>query len=307
MVVQFGHPSGRRLLEEVRDVFVGRGAIYQRRDRPTIFVCGGDVAEGSQSVRAQFLRWAGIELTNFVPLLAEAAYRESYSEDSPEFINLSSFERLIAEVCDCVLIFPESVGSYAEMGLFSGTQIKRKILVANEDTYYNRDTFLNLGPIATIDGRSALRPAIPIRRDCLEDGFRALKDRLENRLVARSNRRQFHHRPYKDLSFNDKLIAVLATITLLRIVNLKGLEESIKTTFSLNRANRRELMHLLSLLLAAGYISRSGEYCLVKKDAHPLLEFEGVPRDDLVTRATLYYTQHCPDAMDRLREAQRDP
>jgi hypothetical protein len=201
-----------------------------------------------------------------------------------------------------VLIFPESVGSYAEIGLFSGTSIRKKILVANDNAHYSLDTFLNLGPIATIDVQSALRPAIPLHRDNLEEGFKNVKERLENRITQRSKRRQFHYKPYKDLSYNDKLIAVLATITFLRILNLRGLEESIKTTFALKKVNRRELVHVLSLLLAAGYITRSDDFCLVNTNAHPLLDFEGIQVEDLTTRATLYYKQHNPVALTRLRE-----
>jgi len=110
-------------------------------------------------------------LADFITLLAESAYQQTYSEDAPELINLGTFERLIAEICDGVLIFPESVGSYAEIGFFSNTSVKKRVLVANEEPHYSRDSFMNLGPILTIDRASSLRPAIPIRRESLEQGL----------------------------------------------------------------------------------------------------------------------------------------
>jgi len=169
--VQFGHPRGVRLLDEVKAILLGQGNIFQRKDHFILFVCGGDASETADTLRANFLRWAKSELADFITLLAESAYQQTYSEDAPELINLGTFERLIAEICDGVLIFPESVGSYAEIGFFSNTSVKKRVLVANEEPHYSRDSFMNLGPILTIDRASSLRPAIPIRRESLEQGL----------------------------------------------------------------------------------------------------------------------------------------
>jgi len=302
--MEFSHPSGRKLLEEVGKIFAGGdGSIFERKDRHILFVCGGPVGASADSLRARFLNWAKEELPDVVPVLAEDAYGESYSDEPPEFINLGQFEKLIAGVSDCVLIFPESVGSYAEIGLFSATAaIKKKILIANEDTYHNRDSFLNLGPISHINSSSLLRPAIPIRLDHIEEGFAAVRERL-SRLKRRTNRRQFRYRAYKQLSVEDKLVAVYATIIFLRAVTLAGLTQSLRTTFE--TVSPRELQHLLSILLAGRYVLRSGEYFLPNPSAKSFLEFERIYLEEVVGRVTLYYKRHHPRTLDYLRGVSR--
>jgi len=44
----------------------------------------------------------------------------------PKFLNLSQFEYVLAAVADCVVIIPESVGSWAETGYFSAIAGIRK-------------------------------------------------------------------------------------------------------------------------------------------------------------------------------------
>jgi hypothetical protein len=300
--MEFGHPSGQRLLSEVGAIFAGNGRIFEKRSKHILFVCGGPIGGSADSLRSRFLTWAKQELPDVVLLLAEDAYRESYSEQLPEFIDLSKFEQLIGGVSDCILIFPESVGSYAEIGVFSQTPIKKKILIANEGIYHNGDSFLNLGPVSHINSKSLLRPAIPINRERVEDGFAAVRERL-GRLKRRSNRRLFRFRIYKQLSMEDKLVAVLATVTLLRAVSLPGLVQSMKTTFQ--SANRREVQHLLSVLSAGGYLLRSDEYFCLNPAAESLVEFEKIYVSDFVGRATYYYLRYHPVTLEHLRSALR--
>ena len=96
-------------------------------------------------MRSEFLRWSTKNFPEVVTLLAEDAYRHTKIYDQPETVNLSEFEQIIGTVADCVLLFPESEGSFAELGLFSNTaEIRRKILVANAIVYQSKDSFLNL-------------------------------------------------------------------------------------------------------------------------------------------------------------------
>jgi hypothetical protein len=300
--MEFTHPKGRRLLEEVGKIFAGDGTIFEKKDKHIIFVCGGPVRAGSNSLRSRFLNWAKTELPDIVPVLAEDAYGESYSDELPKFVNLGHFERLIAGVSDCVLIFPESVGSYAEIGLFSATSIKTKILVANQDIHHDGDSFLNLGPISQINSSSFLRPAIAVSTDHAERGFDAVKERLA-RLKRRSNRRKFCYGTYPQLSMEDKLVAVLATIILLRAVTLPGLTQSVKTTFG--TVNKPELQHLLSVLVAGQYVLRSGEYVLPNPVVRPFLEFEKIYLEEVIGSATLFYQRHYPKTLECLRTIQK--
>ena len=173
------------------------------------------------------------------------------------------------------------------------------MIVANDYEHHSRDSFLNLGPIANINARSWFQPAIPIIRDRVESGFINIKDRL-SRLHYRSKRRQFHYKPYKALPFEDKLLAVLATMTLLRVLDLDSLEQSIKVTF--DSANRQELWNLLSILVTAGLVSKSteSEYFFLPTGVKQFLDFELFPKEDLIGRTTFYYRKYQPQVLQHL-------
>jgi hypothetical protein len=114
-------------------------------------------------MRRQFVDWARTALPDFVVVLAESAFRETLFHDPPEFINLSKFETLVAEISDCVLIFPESAGSFAEVGYFSMVDgVSQKVLIANDLKFQAEESFANLGPISTFNETSWLRPAIHV-------------------------------------------------------------------------------------------------------------------------------------------------
>ena len=91
-----------------------------------VFVCGGPAANGANSVRRRFLDWAQNHIEGFRFFLAEAAAKDIMANAEPKFLNLSQFEYVLAAVADCVVIIPESVGSWAETGYFSAIAGIRK-------------------------------------------------------------------------------------------------------------------------------------------------------------------------------------
>ena len=163
MDIQFAHPGGKTLLEEVGNVFKAE-KVFERKNRHIVFVCGGSSTPGSNTLRSRFLAYARENLPNAIIVLAEDAYKEG-STSGLQFIDLGIFEELIAGVSDCVVIFPESVGSYAELGYFAKAknEILQKLLIVNLHAEHARDSFLNLGPIHSINRKSGLRPTIAIR------------------------------------------------------------------------------------------------------------------------------------------------
>src|SRR5687767_204163 len=111
-------PAWKRVLESLRAVFQNK-PIYLRNRPFFVFVCGGELGEGKTTLRKQFLQWAEHELPNFVCLLAENAIKDNFVAGKRKFIDLARFESVIAGIADCVLIFPESPGSFAETGFFA--------------------------------------------------------------------------------------------------------------------------------------------------------------------------------------------
>jgi hypothetical protein len=298
---QFANPSGSKLLEEVGAVFRTK-PLFQKKTRHIMFVCGGKVDGSKPTMRHEFVNWARTELPDFILILAEAAFREALLHDPPRFVNLSKFEHLVAQISDCVLIFPESDGSFAEVGYFSSVDsVRRKVLVAS-DVSHQADSFLNLGPIDTFNKKSFLQPAVHVTAAGTGVDFRPVKERLA-RLSNRSRRRRLHHGPYSGLDYGEKFCVLLETIIIFRALTLEGLTRSIAESFGgrVMPADKRDFKVLLSTLIASGHVARCDDYFVPTASAAPLLDIEDTNLDDLVAHATYYHKRHDDRAYELIR------
>jgi hypothetical protein len=286
---QFGHPRAEALLREVRQLFETK-AIFQRQDRPIVFLCGGPVTSGAKNMRREFLTWAKRRLPELVIILAENAFKHTKIYHPLAVVNLSEFEALIASVADCVLLFPESAGSFAELGLFSGnTKLKKKMLVANRIELQAKESFVNLGPIRTIDKWADLRPTIQLSTRRGRFDFEPLKERL-HRLTVRPYRKSFQYVTYENLEYLGKVLVILEMISIFNFVTIESLYQCMRAVF--DTAKPPELKRVLSILTGAAYVRfENGFYFLdARKDS--LLEFEGFRMDDMRARVIHYYKEH---------------
>lgn len=297
---QFQHPSAATLLAEVRKAFE-RKPIFQNKKKPVIFLCGGALGRRKKTMRSEFLRWSSKNFPEVVTLLAEDAYRHTKIYDQPETVNLSEFEQMIGTIADCVLLFPESEGSFAELGLFSNmTEIRRKILVANPIAFQSKDSFVNLGPIKSIDRNSYLSPTVQIIKEHGRFDFEPLRQRLE-RLTDRGQRRSFKYAPYNELNHLGKLLITLEMINIFHFVTVESLTHCIRATF--DAASQKQLRRLLSILAGAGYIREHGSFFSLQKGKRSLLEFEDIQVEDLKARALSFYEKHCAELYRRFRRS----
>jgi hypothetical protein len=120
----FQHPLAKGLLRRVAQLFKSDKA-YILRDSNIVFVCGGPIADSS-TMRSRFVKYAADELGHLRMFLAEDAEKDYITHDDPEFHNVAEFEEIIGAVSDCLIIFPESAGSFAELGYFSQSELLRK-------------------------------------------------------------------------------------------------------------------------------------------------------------------------------------
>ena len=110
------------------------------------------MGHSKNSGRRKFHAWATKKLRNITFLLAEDASKDLLQHANPGFINLSEFENLVADIADCIILFPETKGAIAELGLFSGSKkASRKLLIVTDKKHQSKDSFINLGHMATID------------------------------------------------------------------------------------------------------------------------------------------------------------
>jgi hypothetical protein len=298
---QFEHPSADRLLREIRRLFESK-TIFQRRDRPILFLCGGPIRRNAKNMRQRFLTWSKRNLPGLDIVLAEEAFGHTKFYDPPEIVNLSEFEELIASVADCVLVFPESAGSFAELGLFSGSgKCKQKILVANRVRYQAKDSFVNLGPVRSIDRSSYLKPAIHIGEFKGRPDFRPVKERL-TRVLDRTHRKAFQYRPYSKLEYIGKLVVTLELIKIFHFVTLESLRFCMRAIF--DSAKSKELKGILSILAGAGYIRFRDNFYFIHGEKKSLLEFENARIEDMQARVLEYYDKYREALYRQFKSAQ---
>jgi hypothetical protein len=121
----FQHPLAKDFLKRVGKLFRSDKAFILR-DSNIVFVCGGPM--DGKSMRSRFIQYADVELTHLQMFLAENAEKDYVTHDDPEFHNVAEFEEVIGAVSDCLIIFPESAGSFAELGYFCQSRELRKEL-----------------------------------------------------------------------------------------------------------------------------------------------------------------------------------
>jgi hypothetical protein len=295
MAELFSNPAGMRVLASLREIFQKK-EIYQRKHRSIIFVCGG---KEQTSLRKQFIEWAESHLPGFICLLAEDALKYSFAWEGGTFVNLGRFEKVVALVADCVLIFPESPGSFAETGFFANSGIRAKTLVVNPSHLQSEESFLNNGPLDTFNSYSYLRPTIQLNG--LEvPNFTAIGQRLGR--VPRPRRERLPYQKFKDLNFKQKMLVVYEMLWLLRLADLKNLRYALAVCFE-SYPQYQELKHLLRILLAAKFIRIDEESrCFKVVAGLNLIEIDNFEVERVLAHVTLFYQEHSKGLYEALSE-----
>lgn len=291
----FSDPAGLQLLGSLRRVFQEK-RIFHRKHKFIVFVCGGRLEKGKRSLRKRFITWADNHLPEFICLSAEDALKDSFAGEGRAFVNLATFESIIAEVSDCVLIFPESAGSLAEIGFFANSKVRDKTLVVNLLDFQAVDSFVNLGPIDTINSVSFLRSTIQITRKSPD--FAHVGQRLTERVRWPQQRERLPYNRFGQFNFKQKLLVVFETLRLLRLADQKTLRHVIVACFGGNPPYT-EIRHILRILLAAKFIERYGDY-FKPTSGLSLVEIEHFEVERVFAQVNLYYQKYSSELYEAL-------
>lgn len=120
-----------------------------KRTIPLLFVCGGKLNDNNY-LRYHFFEWmkqnwAINEQYTFISELA----LEHFVKNNQVLPDLMIVEQVIADFVDCVIIFPESAGSYAELGFFvneANKKIACKTIIVDDSKYIYSESFISRGP-----------------------------------------------------------------------------------------------------------------------------------------------------------------
>lgn len=296
MALLFANQAGQRVFASLRQVFEEKRVYYQKQ-RFIVFVCGGKLGEEDSSLRKQFIEWAAQNLPEFICLIAEEALKDSFAGEGLTFVNLATFESIVADVADCVLIFPESPGSFAEVGFFANSEVGHKTLVVNPLSFQAEESFLNLGPIDTINSVSLLKPTVLINAD----DFSQVGQRLKERVKRSEHPTRLPYQKFGQFNFKEKLLVVFEIVRLLQLAELTTIRHALKDCFGGN-PKYQKLKHLLRILLAAGYVQRAtpdAQYFKVTAGLK-LVEIEHLEVERVFAQVLFFYQKHARELYEVL-------
>lgn len=287
------HPSGVLLLDELKVLFASDD-IKIKPDRHIIFVCGGPVKAKSRSMRYKFIKYAKKELSTYRFLLVESAMKDlSDYMAEPEFINIATFEELVADLCDCLLIFPESPGSIAELAYFANSDTVRKMLVVN-DVKLQEESFINLGPIDKINKASPFKPTLIIDYKKTVPDFSSIRGKLSK--LPSKYRKKLELKKDGSIVLNSMLYVIYQIVNIFLYISLDAILACIKKLFG--SGNEDNTRFLLSILIAANYVKRVGDdndLFSVVSNAESFLDFKGRSLDDTKASVILFYQKYYPE------------
>jgi hypothetical protein len=242
------------LADRLRPTFNNEAFRVDRR-RPLTFICGGKISNGSSGLRHQFLKHVSSPPLRIVPVLAEKTFAHQLVER-----NLKTFEEFLASAAECVLIFVESPGSFAETGLFSALKdVVPKTFVVNTREDARKDSFLNTGPIKLIRRKSQFDTVFELPERCVTGSD---ADGIVERILATCTKYENALVFQRESKFTDlKLLLQLGCIQL--IVTLIGAGSTDLVTGVLRKyfkaVERDTVERLLSLLTGISLLGRSDE------------------------------------------------
>ena len=287
----FKHPKVKELLGRVAHSIRG-GDAFILPSSPIVFVCGGSPdGAGVPSMRRQFLDYARDELGHFRCFLAESAQMDYVNYADGGLQNVAEFEDVMADISTCTILFPESPGSFAELGYFSRNEkLRKKLLIVNNSKLQARDSFIALGPIGLVDRYSDFGPTIQINFDGNPD-FGYVKERLTNRVTSR--RRRFRKRDYGELSNTDKFFVVFEIVRLFRALTFEGISYAFRSIW--RHAAETDLRRILSILVATDHISRRGEdleFFCHNVNSMPFFQYDNLDTTSTILEVMDLYRRH---------------
>lgn len=295
-------PASDRLTDDVADVFRA-GRAFKSLDHTLLFVCGGPAGPSDTSLRKAFLDYAGKEMPAFRVFLSELAARDLTRSRRPTFFNLASFEELLSQVAECVVIFVESPGSIAELGYFAkSNEISAKLLVVNDLDFQSRESFINNGPVQLISGKSAFRPTVHLNLTNSESDFRYIKERLSR--FEKRYRERFSLGPINDLDQQDQFFLILEIIKIFRVIDVRGIVHVL--TRWCGPPDEEKVRQLISVLMAASYVRRlAGNPQMFAMHPHikSFIELDGFGADTFALELAEHYRRHNTQVYDLLQEA----
>lgn len=219
-----------------------------------IFVCGGNQKD---HLRMRFRTYCNDNMLNYHILFPEDALSNFFSEALDEPFDIADFEKLIGQLSQAIVIFPEAPGSYAETGYFSAIEDLRKQSILVLDTkFQGSDSFISLGPAKKIDSDSIYRPVVNM--DYENPDFDIIASRTR-KLNTKKTRKDLNITNYKSLHEFELFSLIHGIVDLRSIATLDDVTYILRGMFS-SHVSLSSIRKLISILVGSNYLVAIGKY-----------------------------------------------
>lgn len=193
-----------------------------------------------------------------------------YSTDKA--IDILTFEEVLAEISEYIIIITESPGTFCELGAFAlHDSFVDKVIVINEDNPKFKSSFISLGPIKKIENQNE-------KNVILYSSKSALKSSLElNDMIKQIATKEVRFTPNLDsqaINLKNLIYELLNLTELFEPVTPYELEVLYKqirdiTNYTITNKDKHKIFSLkrvINLMIEMKVISYSNGYCRVNKD-----------------------------------------
>lgn len=164
-------------LEQIAKIVQERIFVPRSEKKVTIFLCGGEISNQSNArskMATIFSKYSRYEL-----LYPEDLFDDLLAGQGQH--SLLELENILADSVDAIVLFPESPGSFAELGAFSNNkELAKKMVVVANKKFKSDKSFINYGPNRLIKS-SKTGKITNINYDLLSDEIE------QNRIYKRIN------------------------------------------------------------------------------------------------------------------------
>ncbi|MCM0613041.1 retron St85 family effector protein [Marinobacter sediminum] len=134
-------------LNQVSRIVKDRIFVPRSERKVTVFLCGGEVTNehnARSKMASIFSKYPRYEV-----LYPEDLFDDLLAGQGQH--SLLKLENILAESVDAIVLFPESPGSFAELGAFSNnTKLANKMIVVPNQKFKSDKSFINYGPIRLV-------------------------------------------------------------------------------------------------------------------------------------------------------------
>lgn len=273
MAYPLDQPAFIELIERIAEC-LRNDELFVPENRFSIFVCGG--GDRRKHDRFKFVAFSEEKHPDIQFVLAENVFAELVHVTA-RFHNLAMVEELIAATSDCILIFPESPGSFVEFGYFAAnTEIVQNTLIAAKSKHTAENSFISQGPLGIYNRDSSYQPHVSYGEKVGPGVAARIMRKISGVRHVRARRERIEISDISNADYREKL-SLLYFMSMCTIVINADIANYILNVAFGRKLDKEEVLLLLSILKSYDIVRRSKDtkkYLFFNQDSIPIVEID---------------------------------